>query len=436
MATSTGGWLALDPSGDTAPGLIVGAGGSQPILADPLVVRVGANLHRLDLPSRPAVDGASDVCGDAAAQTQILATRVSAVMVAGTQLITVSGERVAAISLTDGQEQWGRLFDGPPQPMWADDEVVAVSRLTEAGLVLEVLDVNTGRTQWTGQPDKAAVSIGHGLVATFGGLGPMVIRDASTGETRVEVATTRPARSATTDGDLVAVVTDDGVVVADLANGQEVWSWQLADVEQAVVAGRMVVVRFGRDGPADVGVFELGRQVRVWGADGSVDIIPQGVLVTTDGTVRLVDVDTGRVRWKVRADASLVVRGAGREVGTASDARGADPVVLTYKEAPEGTVAEVRNLDTGEISTTWLSGSVTDPLTLGVATIVSTPGNRLTMGIRSVVVRDRETGDVVADLPVPEGEQAPIVVATDPLILLADGDLIHVSIPAVSTRVS
>lgn len=256
----------------------------------------------------------------------------------------------------DGRQFWAATMVGLRNvaPLLAPNRVFAA---TDDGVV--AYDRTTGRQVWEQQElgDWASTPVLAGsVVAVTTWYGRLVGIDAATGrvlwETQVGPKSYGPPA---TDGSVVVAVAVEEVVAVDAATGVERWRVPLAPDEiggPAVVDGAAVMVA----GDRVIHALELADGAPRWtvptrGA-GSPEVPPvagpDGSVVVTDrmGTVSVIDMRSGALRWRARGAGAAAVGGPAAvgdavaqpvEAGTLLIARGPDRLLLD----PPGRVSGV-----------------------------------------------------------------------------------------------
>ncbi len=194
----------------------------------------------------------------------------------------------------------------------ADGEVVALDRLTGKTLWKVNLDL----------PISGGVGVGYGLALVGTLKGEVIALDASSGEEKWRARVTSEVLSApATNGDVVVVQTqDDRLIAFDASTGQQRWIYEsspavltLRGTSSPLVTNRLVMAGFSSgkvlalDASRGVPVWEQrvavpqGRSEleRVVDIDGNL-LLSGGTLyvVTYQGKVAAIDVDSGRELWE------------------------------------------------------------------------------------------------------------------------------------------
>lgn len=424
---------AVDPTGKLETVTLIGAMPQELFLADPLLVRVGEVLHRIELPSRPAVADAANqpACDSGSTRTQVLATNVDHAIVEGDTIVTVRGTEVVGINIEDGTTRWSRDLRGRLNLVWTQDGYVALVPTTRPGVDAStgVIDVATGHTAWTAS-NTLVSPIGGSLAATSPHDGTIDVVDLSSGAPVREVRAGGEHQGLTaTTNDLVITGTQR-VTVIDRASGVG-RTRAIPDVQQARMIDGKLVTTVGGTVAAGVAVRSDVDAPVTWSEDGGVDLLADGILVSRNGTTRRHEVATGEMRWEVEADAHRVV---GPATSILDAPHLGDPAALiTFQFTDGGMTAELRDLGTGEVQISWTGASLGDRFVVGTDFLVVVPGEGFGLDQRdAVVIRDRITGEIVATVPLTSRVQTPAAVSADPPLLLINGDLVLVEVPGVS----
>lgn len=426
-----GSWTFTDPTGATLPGSILGMAESAFLTSDPFLVRVGIQLHRLELPSRPADDGVpvgDGACGGST-RTQVLATEVDEAVVTGGYLVTVSGDTVSGIPLGDTGEGW--QFDGSTfrYLLWATDGMVGLASRTEPDAVMLVLDAGTGESMWSGPPGRVVNPIGGGLGARDPGEADRVteVVDLRTGEVVHRVLGAGDLKGLEVVGDQLVVTGTHRVTVVDLATSESS-SRAVPDVQQATISGGQLVSTVGGSLAAGIVVRSSIADTATWSSAGAVDLFEGGVLVSWSGVTTRHDLETGDVVWSVDAGAHRLVRGP-RSSFRETFAEPADlvaPALVTFQFGGNEVAAELRDLGTGAVIATWEGVRLRDQLMVGATTIVSVPGFDTVGARRPVAIRDRVTGELLGKVPISDRRTVVNLVSADPVLVMVGSEVIEV----------
>lgn len=318
----------------------------------------------------------------------------------------------------------------------------------DADATVQAFDLETGEQLWRRRFDvRSDRELGAGLAAGGGGVfvatarGEVAALEAATGEPVWLTELAAPVRAAPTlAGRFVVVLTADNQTFGlDAVTGTVVWVHQgfaettaLLGGPSPAATGGLVVVPYS-SGEVYGLVLETG--VPIWldavqrprrtTALGSITDI-QGSPVIDDagrvfvaghgGEIAALDASTGRRGWDQRLAASEMPWVAGQELFVVTT--GAEVVNL---DAASGrirwttTLPRFRVPDDPETERIYHAGPVLAGDRLLVAGSLGT--------LRSL---DPATGEIVAEIDIPEGVTLPPVVAAGHLVLIDDGGSVHV----------
>lgn len=213
--------------------------------------------------------------------------------------VTLSGDTIVAVSLTNGTVAWQTPLTEGRRPLVAGGRVFVPGR---GGIVS--LDATTGTTLWERQVEVTSAPTLAGDRLLVGSATTLMSIRATDGTSEWTADLEAPlAQPPVAGADRVYLVLADGTVVAlSVLDGRPLWRRHLGDkVSPAVLAGDRLVV--GTTANAFFGL-QAGNGTIAWrwrvggdgvGAGGNADVV---ALTALDNVLRAVERGTGNQRWK------------------------------------------------------------------------------------------------------------------------------------------
>lgn len=411
---------------------------------DPMLVFTRGALFRVTPP-----DSAGTALPDLDPACRVGATTVACVRatvplgrVDGGQTVQLSedtivvgvGDEVRALAASDGRLLWAHREDIRRGVRDVSDTHVFISPVINAKAQQLALDIRTGDVVAAFEPTDLVVPLSGGHVAVRSTDDGVDVLRLDTGARRWRIDSSDLALATLAGQDRRFLSVDDRLVVIaervtafDVASGEQTGQVLLDRADRFLdVVGDIVYV--ARSGAApSLAALSLSTGSALWsvftGLPARSTPTDRGMLIFTD-TLALLDPTNGTRLYEFPADNYVVTGDVGSHVpdlrlGGRSPTGPAALVTYQYGQLSP-TIAEVRDLDTGEVQWTYETASVQEQLVTSLDWFVR-------VNEQGVTVHDRETGDVLLTYVT---SARPQLVSAQPLVIQMDDELRFLDVPS------